>query len=302
MTVSFLQRPCPLCGEGPAFEEVHSTPRGELLPLDQLVGHWSGLFKEKAFFTYSRCDGCGLVFAPTFFTPAQLGDLYGDMAPNMDLVPEKALDATQRSYWQSAKSAGTMSGGYLEIGPDIGYIVRQAALEGNFEKFWLFEPNQSVHAHLADATGGRPSAISAEMDNLSDVPDGSIGLAVMVHVLDHILDPIDSLQRIRQKLKPDGVLMIVTHNEKSLLRRVMGKRWPPFCLQHPELYNPATVTKVLLKAGYSSVDVKRSKNYFPLSFIIRQAAFNFGINLDKLPLPNFALGLKLGNMITLARW
>ena len=95
--------------------------------------------------------------------------------------------------------------------------------------------------------------------------------------------------------------MIVTHNERSLLRRVMKVKFPPFCLQHPELYNPASITSLLKSADYDHVDVRRSKNYFPISFMVRQAAWTAGVNLSRLPLPAVPVGLRLGNMLTLAR-
>jgi hypothetical protein len=46
--------------------------------------------------------------------------------------------------------------------------------------------------------------------------------------------------------------------------------------------------------------VQRSRNYFPIGFMIRQAGWAAGIKLDRVPLPNAALGLKLGNILTLA--
>lgn len=95
--------------------------------------------------------------------------------------------------------------------------------------------------------------------------------------------------------------MLVTHNEGSLLRRLMGRRWPPFCLQHPELYNPRSIAGLLARTGYSSVRVKRAKNYFPLAFMARQAAHAAGLKLDRVPLPQTVVGLRLGNMLTLAR-
>jgi SAM-dependent methyltransferase len=298
---AFLQRACPACGASAPKDEVRSDPPAETLSIDALRPYWSGLFKEKVFFSYDRCGQCGLLFAPAYFTPEQLGELYNDMAPNMEVVPTAAIEATQRSYWDTARKVGPLNGGYLEIGPDVGYIVRHAVRDGNFDRFWLFEPNKAVHAQLADATEGRPHEISVEMDDLSIVPDESVGLAVMVHVLDHVLDPMASLQRVRAKLKPGGVLMIVTHNERSVLRKLMSTRWPPFCLQHPELYNPASMEQILRRAEYSGVDVERSKNYFPIAFMVRQAAYTVGLNLEKLPLPRAAIGLRLGNMITLAR-
>lgn len=298
---AFLHRSCPACDTDSPAPEVHSDPRAEALSPDDLRPYWSGLFKQKVFFSYHRCAACGLLFAPAYFTPEQLAALYVGMAPNMDVVPAASLEATQRGYWNTARRAAPPGGGFLEIGPDIGYIVRHAVADDRFDRYWLFEPNQAVHAQLAAAAGGKPHSISVEMEDLSIVPDGSVGLAVMVHVLDHLLDPRAMLERIRAKLKPGGVLVIVTHNEASLLRKIMSTRWPPFCLQHPELYNPASMTGLVRRAGYGTVEVRRSTNYFPVSFMIRQAGYTAGIDLKRLPLPDTALGLKLGNMITLAR-
>lgn len=270
------------------------------MTFDELRPFWSGLFKEKVFFTYQRCGACDQLYAPHFYANAQLSELYANMAPNMEDVSGAAVEATQRGYWRAAQRRKLPYGGFLEIGPDIGYIVRHAANEGKFDRFWLFEPNRAVHGELADAAGDRPHVISPEMDDLSPVPDGSISLAVMIHVLDHLLDPIAILKQIEAKLRPGGVVMIVTHNEKSLLRRLMGVKFPPFCLQHPELYNPASMTALLKRAGYAKVEVGRSTNFFPIAFMLRQAGWAVGIDLARLPLPKLPVGLKLGNMITFA--
>lgn len=296
----FPSRACPACGASEARDEMSSERRAEGMTLDELRPFWSGLFKEKVFFTYARCTACGLLFAPRFYTADQLGELYANMAPNMEDVPGPALEATQLGYWRAAKRRKLPRGGYLEIGPDIGYIVRHAAQEGEFDRFWLFEPNRAVHGAIAEAAGHRPHVISTVMDNLSPVPDGSISLAVMIHVLDHLLDPLAILRQIEAKLRPGGTVMIATHNERSLLRRIMGVKFPPFCLQHPELYNPDSITALLKRAGYAQVEVGRSANFFPIAFMLRQAAWTAGIDLSRIPLPKLPVGLKLGNMITFA--
>ncbi|NIJ20030.1 SAM-dependent methyltransferase [Sphingomonas naasensis] len=298
---AFLHRSCPACGAGAARPEAHSPVRAETMSAAALRPYWSGLFSEKRFFTYHRCLGCGLLYTPAFFDGAQLADLYSSMAPNMELVSNDAIAATQKGYFDAAAAHATLDGGYLEIGPDTGHIVREAATRGAFDHFWLFEPNRAIHDTLRASAGGRPARLLTDMDDLSPVPDGSIGLAVMVHVLDHLLDPLAMLAQIRAKLRPGGTLLIVTHNEKSLLRSLMGTRWPPFCLQHPELYNPATITALLGRAGYGGVRVARSRNYFPLPFLARQALWTLGLKPARVPLPNFSLGLRLGNMLTLAR-
>lgn len=296
----FLQRSCPLCGETATREEVHSRHRAETQSFDSLRPFWSGLFKEKRFFTYRRCIGCGLLYNPVYFSNRQIGELYAHMAPNMDAVETHTVAATQRGYFERAISQVEPGGDYLEIGPDTGHIAAQAAQTGSFGHFWLFEPNHSVHRALRDALGGQPITLHAEMGDLSAVPDRTIGLAVLIHVLDHLLDPLAMLAEIRAKLRPGGVVMLVTHNEKSLLRRAIGVRWPPFCLQHPELYNPETMRSMLARAGFDGIGVERSRNYFPADFLARQAAWAVGLKLKRVPLPSVAVGLRLGNMLTLA--
>lgn len=297
---SFLHRACPACGSRDTRTEMRAGKAAETMSLDQLRPFWAGLFKDKCFFSYHRCVGCGLLYNPVFFTPGQLGELYGRMAPNMDAVGDAAIVATQQGYFARAAEKGDLEGGYLEIGPDVGHIVRAAADHGGFDRFWLFEPNVAIHDQLRAAAKGRPALLSTGMDDLSPVPDGSVGLAVMVHVLDHLLDPLAMLTQIRAKLRPGGTLMIVTHDESSLLRRLMGERWPPFCLQHPELYNPATMKALLARAGFADVTVEGSRNVFPLDFLARQVAWAVGIRVKRVPLPALPVGLKLGNILTLA--
>lgn len=297
----FLHRPCPMCGSTIAKAEISSRKRAETMTLEGLRPFWSGLFQEKLFFSYHRCARCGLLYNPVYFDEAQLDELYGAMAPNMEGVAGEAIAATQRGYFDQAAAQGALAGGYLEIGPDVGHIVGEAARRGAFEHFWLFEPNRAIHDTLRAATGGNPATLLPAMDDLSAVPDGSVGLAVMIHVLDHMLDPVAMLEQIRAKLLPGGTLMIVTHNERSLLRRLMGTRWPPFCLQHPEIYNPDTMRALLGRVGYRGVEVQRSVNWFPLDFLARQAAWTVGLKLARVPLPARPVGLRLGNIITLAR-
>jgi SAM-dependent methyltransferase len=296
----FLLRECPACGSSDARREVRAGKTAETMTPDALRPFWAGLFKQKCFFSYHRCRGCGLLYNPVFFTPDQLAELYARMAPNMDAVGDEAIVATQRGYFARAAAQGFPGGGYLEIGPDVGHIVSEASLHGGFDRFWLFEPNLAIHDRLRDAAGRGAARLSTGMDDLSPVPDGTVGLAVMVHVLDHLLDPLTMLTQIRAKLRPGGMLMIVTHDESSLLRRVMGTRWPPFCLQHPELYNPATMRALLGRAGFDDVVVEGSRNVFPLDFLARQAAWAAGIRVRRVPLPPVPVGLKLGNILTLA--
>ena len=302
MTQSYLHRDCPICqSKTKSVNEVSSLQRAEDLSYESLVPYWNGFFKEKIFFTYARCEECALLFAPIFYDLDQLGALYEQMPPNMDLVPMAALVKTQRGYFEELKKFSSLKNGYIEIGPDIGIFTENCSREGEFNNYWLCEPNREVAGTLAKSVGNNQFTIIEDMFGFSQIPDHSAGAAVMIQVLDHLLDPIATLTELRAKLLPDAKLLIVTHNEQSLLRKIVGWRWPAFCLQHPQIYNPNSITKLLEKSGYKVNSIEKTRNYFEFSFLLKHLLWAFGIKVKSVPsIFNITIGLKQGNIVNIA--
>jgi hypothetical protein len=219
----------------------------------------------------------------------------------MEVVPKDQLRRTQRGYFDILKSRVRMENGYMELGPDVGLFTQWCVREGAFDAYWLFEPNEAVLPALDAAMNGTVYRVVHDMGDFSSVPDRSVGAGVMIHVLDHMLRPLESLKEIRRKLVPGGKLLIVTHNEASLLRYVSGRRWPPFCLQHPQIFSPASIRALLREAGFGDIVVAPTKNYFPVQFLVLQMLWIFGIRARSAPsFGGWSLGLKLGNMATIA--
>lgn len=299
----FLRRACPVCGRLPSGpKEMVTHPPAESIPYATLIEHWNGLFKNRVFFSYTRCEGCGVLFAPTFFDECQLQSLYRQMPPNMDVIPKEALSKTQFGYFKKLRKHSPLEGQYIEVGPDVGLFTRYCARMGKFSRYWLFEPNQAVRPALHQAVAGKPSTIIHDMFNIAAAPDKSVGAAVLIHVLDHLLNPAEVLTAIRSKLTADGVVLIVTHNESSVLRRLFGPRWPPFCLQHPELYNPKSMRALLKTTGFEVLEIARTINYFPVQFLARSLLWALGLRVETPPrMAGVTLGLKLGNMIAIAK-
>ena len=298
----YLSRQCPVCQKQTKTKiEISSEKKAEDMSYEELTPYWNGFFKEKIFFSYARCEECKLLFAPTFYRADQLEALYSQMAPNMDIVPMAALLKTQKGYFEELKKYSSLNNDYIEVGPDIGIFTINCSKEGKFKNYWLCEPNKAVADELAKAVGENNYTIIEDMFDFQSIPNNCASVAVMIQVLDHLLDPIATLSELRGKLLPNAKLLLVTHNEKSLLRRIVGWRWPAFCLQHPEIYNPKTITKLLNKAGYDVNSISRSVNYFEFGFLLKHLMWAFGFKVNALPLfLNFTIPLKLGNIITVA--
>ena len=165
---------------------------------------------------------------------------------------------------------------------------------------YLVEPNLAVHNQLSKSM---PKALNVNVvEYLSQIATANSDLVVGVHVYDHLLHPVKDLKELRSKSASNSNLVIVVHNEKSRLRYLMKKAWPPFCLQHPQLYNPKTLGKLLEKSGWQLVEVNKSTNWYKARHFAEM-----GLGVLGLPkgfsriFPNIEIPLKLGNMISISK-
>lgn len=293
---------CPVCGTSKTAPSIASFPPAEELDFPSLKTGWRGFFRKKVFFTYERCTNCGMLYDPVYLTDDALAELYGSMPDNTAGMPETYLERTQQGYYSFLKRHCAMQGDYFELGPDVGLLTQFIAAEPGIGKMWLYEPNRNVGPILAEKVKGKAFEIRTEMKDFSAVPDGSLGVCVMIHVLNHLPDVASIMRGLARKLRPDGRLLIVTHNERSLLARVLRERWPAYCLQHPLLFNKRSTAKFLATCGLKVVETRRSSNYFPATYLLKHLLFALGLGrIAQWNSYACVIPLKLGNIMTVAR-
>jgi SAM-dependent methyltransferase len=262
----------------------------------------SGYTANRVFFTYFACPDCATLYCPVYYNERQLGRLYAHQDENMAEAPLEARRRTQEGYARILMPLSRGAGGYLEIGCDIGLFAEACAEKGRFDRFDLYEPNVEVHGELTRRFQGRRHHIRATPFSASDLPEGSVSTAAMIHVLDHLLDPVAALRDIGEVLEPGGVILIVTHDADSLLARVLGRRWPPFTLQHPHLFSPRSMRRVTAAAGLECIKIKKTVNFFPAAYLARAGLSLFGLSPELLPAWTAPLvGVRLGNIAAVAR-
>ena len=225
------------------------------------------------------------------------------MPDNTHGVPVEILKKSQEGYFNVLKQHSPLTGVYLEIGPDIGLFTNFCAKEGSFEHFWLFEPKVSVRQALQRAMSGKNYDICSNMFDLGPIPDKRSSTAVMIHVVDHLLDPKLTLIEIRKKLTRSSVLLMITHDEASLLPKIIKNKWPPYCLQHPQLFGRSSIRGLVEATGYRVLEIRKSYNYIPLMHLAKHLLLAMGLDKMSIALPkidSFQVPLKLGNIVTVA--
>ena len=297
-----VDRGCPNCRSHDAAKTaVRAELPAEALSTEELGRRWRGFYPVSCFFTYSRCPHCGQMYAPRYLSPPALDSLYGSMSDNIHSGDAASSGSTQANYVKMIARHAPKGARYLEIGPDTGLLTREIGRRYHVEAAFLVEPNREAWPQLEKCFPPGVARIAPDIsafDTLID--DGSLDLAVGIHVLDHLLEPAKTLAWIERKLAPGGVVAAVVHNEGSLLARVLGRRWPAFCMQHPELFNPRTLSGLLERAGFKPRRVLRTANYFPIGYLISHgllALLKVKVDLGFLRLP---IRLKLGNIMAIA--
>jgi hypothetical protein len=295
-------RPCPSCGEKRNFDlETSSSRPAETMPFDEVREYFIGIRKEQVFFSYYRCRTCLLLFCPYYFNATQVDSLYAEMPDNLLGAEKSVAEKTQNGYFSWIKGNIRKNiDSYLELGPDIGLITADVVREMNPKSLILVEPNILMHEQLMGL--GTSKNIIKVSRNLANIEFENVDLTIGIHVFDHLIDPFEQLDSICKRTTNGGYIGIVVHDESSVLRRILGKKWPPFCLQHPQLYSQDTLENMLKKASFKKIKISKSINHFSMRHlgVLLVGILGAPKNIARV-LPNVEIPILLGNQIGVFR-
>jgi 2-polyprenyl-6-hydroxyphenyl methylase/3-demethylubiquinone-9 3-methyltransferase len=101
--------------------------------------------------------------------------------------------------------------------------------------------------------------------------DGPYDAVVAVEVVEHLLDPRLAVRRMREALRPGGLLVLTTpfHGYwKNLALALTGKMDAHFTALwdggHVKFWSPRTIRTLLAEAGYADVSVRGAGRFPPL--------------------------------------
>jgi hypothetical protein len=213
---------------------------------------------------------------------------------------KRTASKTQFRYARKIVNSSNNVESFLEIGPDIGLVAKEIVSLIKVKKVFMVEPNVAVHQELNQSLEeSRSTEICTDIDKLTE---NNFDLIVGIHVLDHLLNPKNDLAAISKYSGNQQTSAFVVHNEKSYLRRIMNDKWPPFCLQHPQLYNRKTLRKMLETSDYKDFKITRTINYYHLnnlsSMLLRILGLPKWLNKG---VPHIEMPFLLGNILITAR-
>ena len=140
----------------------------------------------------------------------------------------------------------------LDVGAGMGWVLEYLSRELPDSHCSAIEPSDHCARHIGEQLGYRVISRDAETD-WSHAHAGEFQLVIMRHVLEHTLDPITVLRKVREALAEDGVVYLAVpnmmHPHGSLLTY-----W--YRGEHTYYFSPGTLTAVAGRAGLVATAVE----------------------------------------------
>ena len=176
-------------------------------------------------FDYYRCPGCGLIFLSP--VPADLGKYYQADYYHGASPPALSDLAAAARKWEGYKIGIVRrfapDGRLLEIGPGSGgfaYLAKESGYETE-----VIEMDEGSCQYLRDVVG---VSVIQSNDAAAAMNDGGLGpydVIALWHVIEHLSDPLATIDAAAARLSPGGILAVAAPNPASFQFRLLGRHW-----------------------------------------------------------------------------
>jgi SAM-dependent methyltransferase len=205
---------------------------------------------RKRGFVIAECGVCATRFVPDPLPRAESYDEryfdarvetgYAGYLSDRELI---LLNFERRVQWLAPLAGGKR---LLDVGAAFGFLLAAARKHG-FDPVGV-EPVAAC-AEFAKRELGETILPFALED--ADLPRGSFDVITLFDVIEHLRDPRGAVARVRELLRPGGLVVVETGDLDALLSRVCGRRWyyydPP---QHLTYFRQASLVSMLRNAGF----------------------------------------------------
>lgn len=294
-------RACPVCKSDSASASLYLEENIQKERITSL-SYASRKLPEFMCHKLLKCSICSVVYAANPPSESALAQAYHASAFDSAREAEDAARTYERSV-QPLLDVLPEKKAALEIGAGTG-IFLEILKERGFETVLGVEPSSAA---IASAPPHRRAWIREAIFRETDFEPCSFDFICCFMTLEHVRNPEEVVLAMRRLLKPGGAIAIVTHNYKSMVNRVLGKRSPIIDIEHMQLFSPAAMTYLLRSSGFEIAHTRAISNRYCLSYWMRllpigDSAKMFVLRaLDDIGISDIKISINVGNMLTTAR-
>lgn len=214
-----------------------------------------------------KCNDCGLIYLDYSPSETDLKGLYSEgyyfNGGYQDYIEEKPLIQINARHRIEAIKKMKPGGRLLEIGCALGFFLEEA--KKSYESYGV-EISDYGASYAREKLGLNVKTGTLEPGLF---PKNYFDVVVMWDVIEHLNEPNVILSRIREVLKPDGLLVFTTMDVGSVYARLLGKAWHLYDIpEHLVYYDRKTVAAFLEKNGFRASRISNSGSLYGVGYIL----------------------------------
>jgi len=289
-------RPCPICAAPASAARIVHEERFDPARVGGLA-FASRKPPELMHWRLVECRTCGVLFA----SPAPRAQLLADAYRDAD------YDSREEARYAGATYAKLVrrllprlpgGGGALDVGAGDGAFLEVLRAAG-FADVAGVEPSRAA----LDAADPQIRPLIREgVFSARDFEPGSLRLVSCLQTVEHVPEPLTVFADAHALLRAGGALLVVCHDRRAPVNRLLGRRSPIYDVEHLQLFDPDSLRGLLERAGFADVEIRPFANRYPLRYWTRLAPLPAGAKnrvigaLDRARLGGLGLTVPVGNL------
>ncbi len=170
-----------------------------------ICGSQAFKFKEKNSYNICKCTACGLDFCSPMPTEKELGSFYGNHYRDILRTNKVAKKIYENNLKQIVENFPiTRESNILDYGCGIENVFISTCRDSSYLNSFGYDK------HIIDETDETRTSWNTEEENQYD-------LITMWGVLEHLVDPIETLSLLKKKLSPKGLIIFTTVFSDTLI-------------------------------------------------------------------------------------
>lgn len=251
---------CNICGADD-FDIVYPELPGlnELDPKDLFSSSSHSISMEQIV----KCKKCGLVYVNPRFKSKVIVSGYSGAVDHDYISQEKARLETFKRCLSVLNQYSGEKGRLLDVGAAAGYFVKVAQDDG--WKAEGIEPSRWMSKYAKENLG-----IKVQPGVVHDYKfkSGSFDAITYWDVLEHVPDPLSDLTKTGKLLRKGGTLIVNYPDFGSLPAKIFKRKWWFILSIHLWYFTPATITKILNKAGFKVIKIQPHYQALELGYLV----------------------------------
>lgn len=250
---------CPICNS----KEISIFKRGTFTPENIKPDNFKITdSRYGSLWNFFFCKKCSFVFSNPYIPEEYIVKFYSELDDKEYSSEADGRSKNFRLIIKRLKKIEKPGNNLLDIGAASGIFLNIAYKEGY--NISGVEPSDFLVKEAKKLYG-----INLFKGTINDFKTSeNFSVITLLDILEHLVNPDKFISKIKDLIKQNGILVIVTPDINSFTAKIFGKRWWHYRIAHINFFNLKSINILLKKYGFEIIKKKRYTWHFSSFYLI----------------------------------